>query len=86
MAKIEVGELITIDMTDEERDSYLRAYASEHFRPESNQVIQDVMDSNDGDINTAFSQGAINEMIIEAMELAISFEQTAEGIINGSNE
>lgn len=84
MASIDISEQITIVMTDDERAAYLWAYAQEHFRLESRQVMRDVMHSSDGDINMAFSQGAINDMVIAAIEVALAYELTTEGIINGS--
>lgn len=81
MATIYVGERITIDMTDDERNSYLHMYASDHFRPESIQVMKDELDTN-STIDAAFAQGAINDMIILALETTTRFDHTVEAISN----
>lgn len=84
VANITIGEPIQIEMSDDERESYLRMYANKHFRPESIQVIQDCLGVGD-DIHAAFSQGAINEMVIEAIEHAIASEHTIQGTNNGKD-
>jgi len=81
MTSTKVGEPITIEISEDERTEYLRVYATKHFRAESRQVMVDVLESGDT-IDVAFAQAGINEMIIDALELAIRFEQTTEGLIN----
>jgi len=73
MASIKVGNPIEIEMTDEERVSYLMIYAEDCFAPESFQVFRDVLEEQN-DIYLAFAQGAINEMVIKALQNAINME------------
>lgn len=80
MASIECdkeGEAIEINMTDEERVIYLTKYAKEHYAPESFQVFLDVLEDQKG-IEIAFAQGAINEVVIEALHNAIRIEEAEE--------
>jgi len=73
MASIKIGSPIEIEMTDDERVEYLTIYAKECFAPESFQVFQDVLEELK-DIHLAFAQGAINEMVIQALHNAINME------------